>query len=63
MPKDQTASTPEKNCIEKKFALKEPNRIRFTYSEQISIESVTQSVSNLAMQFGEGEEDNMVSST
>lgn len=34
----------------------------FTYNEQISIESVTQSVSNLAMQFGEDEEDAMVSS-
>ena len=33
----------------------------FTYNEQISIESVTQSVSNLAMQFGEDEEDTMVS--
>jgi len=33
----------------------------FTYNEQISIESVTQSVSNLAMQFGEDEEDAMVS--
>lgn len=31
----------------------------FTYNEQISIESVTQSVSNLAMQFGEDEEDAM----
>ena len=32
----------------------------FTYNEQISVESVTQSVSNLAMQFGEDEEDTMV---
>jgi len=32
----------------------------FTYNEQISVESVTQSVSNLAMQFGEDEEDAMV---